>query len=200
MSQPVYYIAKFFTYLGAPPFTFAASILILGFSDLNQSVEPAAWFIALLAGMLPLVLIVGAKVSDVVTSLDLDTAMDRYIGFGLATICALLCYLLLPRLYENTGELLPFLLAHLFTTVCMFAFTCVTLRYDWKPSVHAAGAACLLFVVYYCQIPYALIWAFLLLVVISWSRLVLNKHTLGQIVVGALLGVILYPLFFLGIH
>ena len=60
----------------------------------------------------------------------------------------------------------------------------------WKISIHAstmAGAATMLTVLY----GMALLPLFLLLVLVSWSRVVLRRHTVAQIVSGSLLNIVL---------
>ena len=63
-----------------------------------------------------------------------------------------------------------------------------TLR--WKISVHAsslAGAATMLTALY----GIIVLPTFLLLVIVSWSRVVLRRHTVAQVVVGSLVGIAL---------
>ena len=60
----------------------------------------------------------------------------------------------------------------------------------WKISIHAstmAGAATMLTVLY----GMALLPSFLLLVLVSWSRVVLRRHTIAQVVAGSLLSIVL---------
>ncbi len=60
----------------------------------------------------------------------------------------------------------------------------------WKISIHAstmAGAATMLTVLY----GMALLPSFLLLVLVSWSRVVLRRHTVAQVVAGSLLSIAL---------
>ncbi|HLH63612.1 MAG TPA: phosphatase PAP2 family protein [Ktedonobacteraceae bacterium] len=60
----------------------------------------------------------------------------------------------------------------------------------WKISIHAstmAGAATMLTVLY----GLALLPLFLLLVLVSWSRVVLRRHTVAQVVAGSLLSIFL---------
>ena len=60
----------------------------------------------------------------------------------------------------------------------------------WKISIHAssmAGAATMLTALY----GMALLPSFLLLVLVSWSRVVLRRHTVAQVVIGSLLSIAL---------
>jgi membrane-associated phospholipid phosphatase len=67
----------------------------------------------------------------------------------------------------------------------------------WKISVHAAGAASL------ATLVSALLEAKLLAVlpvpvlVVSWSRLYLGRHTLAQVVAGGILGAVVFGSFLL---
>lgn len=66
----------------------------------------------------------------------------------------------------------------------------------WKISVHAstmAGAATMLTALYGAM----MLPAFLLLLLVSWSRVVLGRHTVVQVVAGSLLGIALAALFIL---
>lgn len=66
----------------------------------------------------------------------------------------------------------------------------------WKISIHAstmAGAATMLTALYGAM----MLPAFLLLLLVSWSRVVLGRHTVAQVVAGALLSIALSTLFIL---
>lgn len=79
------------------------------------------------------------------------------------------------------------------TALLLTAITAVILMVTtlwWKISLHAstmAGAATVLTVLY----GIALLPSFLLLVLVSWSRVVLRRHTVAQVVVGSLLSIFL---------
>jgi membrane-associated phospholipid phosphatase len=60
----------------------------------------------------------------------------------------------------------------------------------WKISIHAssiAGAATMLTALY----GMVLLPSFLLLILVSWSRVVLRRHTVAQVVAGSLLSIAL---------
>jgi membrane-associated phospholipid phosphatase len=66
----------------------------------------------------------------------------------------------------------------------------------WKISIHAsslAGAATLLTALYGAM----MLPAFLLLPLVGWSRVVLGRHTVAQVVVGSLVSIVLATLFIL---
>lgn len=79
------------------------------------------------------------------------------------------------------------------TALLLTAITAVILMVTtlwWKISLHAstmAGAATVLTALY----GIALLPSFLLLVLVSWSRVVLRRHTVAQVVVGSLLSIFL---------
>lgn len=64
----------------------------------------------------------------------------------------------------------------------------------WKISIHTssmAGAATMLIALY----GVVMLPAFLLLMLVGWSRVVLRRHTVAQVVVGSLLGIALVTVF-----
>ncbi|MHB8595865.1 MAG: phosphatase PAP2 family protein [Ktedonobacteraceae bacterium] len=88
--------------------------------------------------------------------------------------------------YVNAPKNLETLL--LITTISGVIMLIVTLW--WKISIHAsslAGAATMLTVLYGA----AMLPTFLLLILVSWSRVVLRRHTTAQVIAGSLLSIAL---------
>jgi membrane-associated phospholipid phosphatase len=102
--------------------------------------------------------------------------------FGLISVC--LGWLVLTLIHAP--DLLILVLA--ITAVSGFIMMLTTLW--WKISIHAsslAGAATVLTVLY----GTSMLPTFGLLVLVSWSRVVLRRHTVAQVVAGALVGIAL---------
>lgn len=81
------------------------------------------------------------------------------------------------------------LVTALILTAISAVFMMVTTLW-WKISIHAssmAGAATMLTALY----GIVLLPSFLLLILVSWSRVVLRRHTIAQVVVGSLLSIFL---------
>lgn len=120
------------------------------------------------------------KLSDV----DVSRRSER-LGpfiFGLLSIC--LGWFALTLTHGPT----PLITVLVLTAVSGLVMMIITLW--WKISLHAsslAGAATMLTALYGA----AMLPTFALLVMVSWSRVVLRRHTLGQVVAGSFLGIAL---------
>ena len=94
--------------------------------------------------------------------------------------------------FTNTKIMVPLALGYTFVTIILLAVN----RY-WKVSVHSAGVTgpifALIFVFGIIVLPLSL-----LILLVSWSRIKLQKHTFRQTLVGALIpiavGLVLYPI------
>jgi hypothetical protein len=94
--------------------------------------------------------------------------------------------------FTNTKIMVPLALGYTFATIILLAVN----RY-WKVSVHSAGVTgpifALVFVFGIIVLPLSL-----LILLVSWSRIKLQKHTFRQTLVGALIpiavGLVLYPI------
>jgi membrane-associated phospholipid phosphatase len=120
------------------------------------------------------------KFSDV----DVSRRKER-IGpflFGLASVLAGLVTLVLIKAPKNLQTLL------IITAVSCIVMLVITLW--WKISIHASSLAGM---VTFLTALYGVIVlpAFLLVVLVSWSRVVLRRHTVAQVVAGALVSITL---------
>ena len=68
-------------------------------------------------------------------------------------------------------------------------FTLIT--FYWKISAHSAGVT-LFSLIVFRSMPGFLLWGGLLIVSVGWARIYLGKHTLAQIVGGAILSSLIY--------
>jgi membrane-associated phospholipid phosphatase len=92
----------------------------------------------------------------------------------------------------NTKILFPMALGYTFVTIIL-----LFINKFWKVSVHSAGVTgpifALIFVFGIIVLPLSL-----LILLVSWSRIKLQKHTFRQTLVGALIpiavGLVLYPI------
>ena len=88
--------------------------------------------------------------------------------------------------------------APVMTTILMFSYFLNTLivffiNLYWKISIHAMGVAGPTVVLIYTFGPVGVIFA-AVLPIVMWSRVYLKRHTVGQVITGALLGFILTTL------
>lgn len=77
----------------------------------------------------------------------------------------------------------------LIITVCS-GFIMLILTFWWKISIHASslgGAATMLTVLYGA----VMLPAFVLLVIVSWSRVALRRHTVSQVIAGSFAGIVI---------
>lgn len=88
--------------------------------------------------------------------------------------------------------------APVMTTILMFSYFLNTfivffINLYWKISIHAMGVAGPTTVLIYTFGPIGALFAFIIPIVM-WSRVYLKRHTVGQVITGALLGFILTTL------
>ncbi|MCB0330382.1 MAG: hypothetical protein KDD70_11980 [Bdellovibrionales bacterium] len=202
--------AKFVTNLGAPPFTFIIGSYIVGIGAARHSFSsvmvsssvvgrsslenidflPAA-LIGVVGGLLPLLVLVVLKLMDQIDTLDLSSFKERVIGFALASGSAVLLFPLLEEL-DAPPLYYSFLYAHIVATILLFGLTLFTMKDGWKASVHSGGAACMCFLVLkFISWPIA-VWGVFALVLISWSRLYLGRHSLAEVMAGIAIGTVTY--------
>lgn len=107
--------------------------------------------------------------------------------FGLISAIAGLCTLVLTRGPKSLETLLVI-------TIVSGAVMMIT-TFWWKISIHAsslAGAVTILVILYGTLV----LPAFLLLVPLGWSRVVLRRHTVAQVITGSLVSIILSSMVF----
>jgi len=118
------------------------------------------------------------------TEYDLPNKKDRVIPYILAIISYLTGTIIL---YFFNAPLLTIGLMFCYFSNTMLAFL---INFFWKISAHSIGvmgpATALVFAFGYVGFIYALILPF-----VMWSRIYLKKHTMLQVITGALLGFIL---------
>lgn|GEM_PF-2066813 len=228
-------LARILTNLGAPPFTFFLTALVVavavtvGFStpfsimDLSfvstsevfeggeEVVQKllmktnrvghvfnpfdVAYLVGLVGGCIPLLALLILRGFGFIKSLDLNTSGERTVGFLLACGGAI-CLLPVLATVEAPALFSVFVLAHILATALMFVLTLATMKRGWKASVHSGGVGCL-FYVSLQFLPWSMwLLSLFLLLLVSWTRLYLDRHTLSQVVVGGAWGFLSYALVF----
>lgn len=157
--------------------------------------SPKGWLCAgtyiLLAVLGPLLTLFWLMSHGEVSDLDVTRRQERHKPFIAAVCGAAVAWRALSAL-EAPDLQVQFAAAH---TAVISIVVVVTLY--WKISVHAAGAASL------ATLVSALLEAKLLAVlpvpvlVVSWSRFYLGRHTLAQVVAGGILGAVVFGSFLL---
>lgn len=182
----------------------AFPLLTLGlaaFFSTNGSLIKSIQYVvlALLLTSLPISIVVAIQVlRRKWTDLDVSVRRQRYALYPLGIACMLaltgtLSYIGAPSVVVRSA--LAFGLANIVDGVINFVY---------KVSAHATGAAACA-VIFWVTVP-ASLWALPLLATIAallvgWSRVVLKRHTIGQVLLGWAVGAlsVLFSLFFLRI-
>ncbi|MFW5786019.1 MAG: phosphatidic acid phosphatase [bacterium] len=138
----------------------------------------------LFATALPLAAVVYLARRGVVDSIDVSDRTKRAVPLALAILSYAAGFAILSRI--GAPELARGLMLCYATNTLVVAV--ITLW--WKISIHAVGTAGPLVAVAAAFGPWVLP-AFLLLPIISAARVSLQRHTVGQVVAGSLLGVVL---------
>ena len=162
------------------------TVLLVAFYD-AQSLASALFYTSVTLFFLSfgpmLYIIIGVRLGKF-TDVDVSRRKER-IGpflFGLASVLAGLVTLVLIKAPKNLQTLL------IITAVSCIVMLVITLW--WKISIHAsslAGTVTFLTALY----GVIVLPAFLLVVLVSWSRVVLRRHTVAQVVAGALVSITL---------
>lgn len=182
-------LARFISNILAPSTISVPMILLTAFYQASSAVSALAYsaitlfFLSIGPFVYILIGVRLGKLSDV----DVSKRSER-IGpfiFGLLSIC--LGWFVLVLTHGPT----PLITILIITAVSGLVMMVITLW--WKISLHAsslAGAATMLTAFYGAiMLP-----TFALLVLVSWSRVVLRRHTVAQVVAGSLLSILLSAL------
>lgn len=179
LLMPIYSIAFLFVY------TYFRLIFI---QDFWIIIAPAIIFSFALPALLIYVLYKLKMVSD----LSLKKRKERFLPY----LITLISYSFMIWLYYKMGMPKWFLMLSLASIAIMFVATIIT--FWWKISAHMLGAGGLVggvlavcFFVEKSNPYYLFMVAFVIAGMIGTSRLILKRHTLGQVIAGFLVGFLL---------
>ena len=176
LDRPALWISN----LLCPPAVAGIGMLLLAAIEASpKRWEYAAAYIALAIGA-PLVILFRMLYCGSVSDLDVTQRHERHIPFIAALFGSVAACACLYRL-EAPALLLRFAVAHL---AVMSLVLLITLY--WKISVHSAGIAGVA-TFFSSAIGLPLI-AFAPILLVSWSRVHLGRHTVGQVCAGGLVG------------
>lgn len=162
-------------------------------SSIPYEVKGRLYFLILLSTLLiPLITILGFRISGAVKSLHMTTMRERYIPF---TVICIYFSLTTYFLYEKV-EFDPILWQSLFViTLTIIGLTVIT--FFWKMSAHMTGVGGLLAIVIVMSFIfptfrplYPLLGTIILSGVVATSRLYLNAHRPAEIYLGLIYGFI----------
>lgn len=184
-------LARALTEIAAPWTVNIASCLILGLA-----IGHPGWaaFVALFAGVLPMALIVWGIVRDRIGNHHVTEHSERHALIG-AILVLVLVALVVQLVAQGPKEMIALTCAGLVTLVGIGIWTSGA---GVKASVHMGVWCGVVAVLAVALTPWW--WTGLVLApAIAWSRMRLNHHTRKEIAVGAVTGLVLAPLTYLGI-
>jgi membrane-associated phospholipid phosphatase len=166
-----------------------AAILILIISVFCFELFPITEYIlcTLLLAVVPILGIMIWNKANNRSGIDIEKKSDRQIPYVVA-LCSYIFCVLIMLLLEQRDQLFFISVSYLVSTMSMAA---INLR--WKISVHASGIA-LACSVYVCTFGLICVLSFLIVPLVIWSRVKLGKHSIYQLIFGALLGLIIPPI------
>jgi hypothetical protein len=128
-------------------------------------------------------IIVGVRLGKL-SDIDVSRRSQRFGPFIFGIISAMIGWLILT-LTDGPRNLQTVMIITIFSGIIMMMITLW-----WKISLHASslgGVATMLTVLYGA----VMLPLFVLLVLVSWSRVVLRRHTVPQVIAGSLAGIVL---------
>ncbi len=178
-------LAFWLSQLCSPPSLVLALLLLLAFTEPRPSVWIHAIIYFIFAMLLPLLFIVWQVRRGRITDVDLQLREQRKWPQLVTIGGTLIAYLIISA----NGGPRPLLVLSAASLLQATGFYVVTLR--WKVSVHTATAA---------GVATLLLWRFgmvalpawLILPLVAWSRVRLGRHSWGQTMSGAAMGIIAF--------
>ncbi len=163
-----------------PLFTLAVAI----YSTTRSPVQTARWVaLALLLTSVPVSLLVSVQVlRRRWTDLDVSVRRQRYLLYPFG----LVCMLALTVVFASSGA--PEIAVRASLGIALANVVDGLINFGYKVSAHATGAAACATLLFYVAPVYGIPGAAAALLV-GWSRVVLLKHTRGQVVLGWAVGV-----------
>ncbi|QUW00716.1 hypothetical protein J8C02_04255 [Chloracidobacterium sp. MS 40/45] len=150
-------------------------------NDHGASKTLAAIVAVLFAAALPLSALLVMKQRGLITNVNIDRREQRTRPFILGILCYAVGFFFL-KLFHAPRLAQGLMFCYAVNTAVILAIT----RY-WKISVHATGISGPLMALYY-QLGSVVLPYFSLIPLVCASRVVMRKHTVGQVVAGTALG------------
>lgn len=167
-------------------YTFTA--LIFSQNRLVHKEKWILWSITLFfVTILPTIYLFHLKKKKEIKSLDIDERKKRIVPLLLGFLCFSVGFTVL-YLFKAPGIVLGLMFCYVTNTLIVWFITLF-----WKVSVHAIGVTGPLMALYICFGQFILP-LFLIAVLVGISRIILNKHTPMQVMIGTGIGLLLTPL------
>ncbi len=141
--------------------------------------------------LLPTLLIYGYRHYQGWNRMELGRKERRMIPYVIAMLCYFACYYLMNMMR------IPRFMSNILVAALMIQVVCAVINVWWKISTHTAGiggfaGALLAFCILFAFNP---LWWFCIIILIAGmvgtARMILRQHTLTQVVLGFLVGVVL---------
>jgi membrane-associated phospholipid phosphatase len=164
------------------------SSLIFSHNHLAHKEKWILWFVTLFfVTILPTIYLMNLRKRKEIQSLDIDDRKKRIVPLLLGFVCFSIGFIIL-YLLNAPGIVLGLMFCYVSNTLIVWLITIF-----WKVSVHAIGVSgpMMALFIYFGQYVLPL---FIIVVLIGMSRIVLNKHTPMQVMVGTGIGLLLTPL------
>jgi len=165
------------------------SLLVFTIIIFNNSViHPQSFTILftcfIFSNLLPITTLFLLQKKGVISDLDASIKEERIMPLYLGVLFAILGYALLH--IQGASLLVKGLM---FCTITNTIVIIIITRY-WKISIHAMGISGLLSVLWIHNKEYPFIM-FIILLLVAYSRVILNAHSIAQVTIGSILGLFL---------
>lgn len=179
-------IARYVSYILAPATISLPFILLVAFyqtqDQLSALIYACITLFFLSVGPL-LYIIIGVRLGKL-SDIDVSRRTQRAGPFIFGIVSVMIGWLVLT-LTNGPRNLQTVMIITVFSGIIMMVIT-----FWWKISMHASslgGVATMLTVLYGA----VMLPLFVLLILVSWSRVVLRRHTVSQVIAGSLAGIVL---------
>jgi len=179
-------LASIISFIFHPMLISLAAFLLLIYSS-NPIPENANSILAIcfvFSNLIPIATVLILKKRGIISDLDASQKEQRIFPLTLGIIYSGIAFLILTYMQAN-----PLVRGLMFCYMTNTIITILITRY-WKISIHAMGVGGPIAVLWLAEFQYP-IPALLILIAVSYSRVILKAHTILQAVAGALLGLVL---------
>lgn len=184
MTTEVRPLAKLVSILFHPILTSPIAFLLLiltGNPDAGENKIILSVVAVFFSSMVTMIYVLYLKKTGVVESLDVDVR-ERRINPLIVGICAYVIGFILLTALDASAVVRGLMFCYITNTMLVLLIT-----YRWKVSIHATGTAGPMVALNY-HFGASVIPLYGLVVAVAVSRVILKKHTVGQVIVGAVIG------------
>lgn len=187
--------ARFVSNVISPPIVWAIMVFTIAIHTANTRTEALVWGLtySLLVCLLPILYIAWEVRRGNITDLHMKERNERIRPFLVSIMCAALAWLMLRLM--GTPDILPLVAG--VTLLQLTAMTFITMV--WQISMHAMSIMVAVVATGVVFGPAPALAVFPLVPLVGVARLRLQRHTLGQVIAGAVIGALI-PLVVLAVR